>query len=50
MKKFAPNGESEVEIEFETCFIKLAELMKQTGIKNGKAQSVARFFKKDIEK
>jgi len=39
-----------VEIEFETCFIKLAELMKQTGIRNGKAQSIAKYFKKDIEK
>ena len=40
----------EVEIEFETYFIKLAELMNQTGIKNGKAQSVAKFFKNDIKK
>ena len=40
----------EVEKEFESCFIKLSELMKQTGIKSRKAESVAEFFKKDIEK
>lgn len=40
----------EVEIEFERCFIKLSELMAQTGIKSSKARSVAGFFKKDIEK
>ena len=40
----------EVEKEFESCFIKLVELMKQTGIENGKAESVAGFFKKNIKK
>jgi hypothetical protein len=40
----------EVEREFESCFIKLEELMKANGIKSRKAESVAGFFKKDIEK
>lgn len=38
----------QVEIEFESNFVKLVDLMKQCGIKNGKADSVADFFKKDI--
>lgn len=40
----------QTEVEFQSCFIKLAELMKQTGIKSRKAESVARFFKEDVEK
>jgi hypothetical protein len=40
----------QIEKEFEANFIKLVELMKQTGIKSRKAESVASFFKKDIEK
>ena len=40
----------EVEREFEKNFIKLAELMKQTGIKSSKAESVSGFFKSNIEK
>ena len=39
----------QVEIEFESNFIKLVELMKLCGIKNGKADSVAEFFRTDIE-
>lgn len=38
----------QVEIEFESNFVKLVDLMKQCGIKSGKADSVADFFKKDI--
>ncbi len=38
----------QIEKEFETNFIRLVELMRQTGIKNGKADDVASFFRKDI--
>jgi len=46
----APFPSKQIEKEFETCFIRLAELMAQSGIKNGKADSVAKFFKKDLLK
>lgn len=38
----------QIEIEFETHFIRLVELMRQTGIKNGKADDIAKAFRKDI--
>lgn len=38
----------QVEIEFESNFIKLVDLMELNGIKSGKANSVANFFRKDI--
>lgn len=38
----------EIEKEFETCFIKLFELMERTGIKISKANSVTKLFKKDL--
>ena len=38
----------QLEKEFQTHFIRLVEQMRQTGIKNGKADSVANFFRKDI--
>lgn len=44
----APFPSRQIEIEFETNFVKLVVLMRQCGIKNGKSTSVARFFKKDI--
>lgn len=43
----APFPSRQIEIEFESHFIKLVDLMRQCGIKNGNAESVARFFKKD---
>ncbi len=38
----------QLEKEFQTHFINLVEQMRQTGIKNGKADSVANFFRKNI--
>lgn len=44
----APFPSRQIEKEFESNFIKLVELMRQCGIKNGRADSVASYFKKDI--
>jgi len=44
----APFPSRQVEKDFEKHFVKLVDLMQQCGIKNGKATSVAKFFKKDI--
>ena len=40
----------ESEKEFEIQFIKLAELMAQTGIKSSKAKSIANYFKSEIKR
>ena len=45
----APFPSRQVEKEFEANFVRLVDLMKQCGIKNGKAKSVAKYFQKDIE-
>jgi hypothetical protein len=40
----------EQEREFESCFIQLAKLLKQTGIKFKTADTIASAFKKDLER
>jgi hypothetical protein len=44
----APFPSRQIEKEFEKHFVKLVDLMRQCGIKNVKATSVEKYFKKDL--
>jgi len=46
----APFPTRQIELEFQTCFIRLVELMRQTGIKFSAADSIESAFKRGVNR